>query len=204
VFFEEQSPATIEHSSFTAIVANSTNTPISGGPSTIRNNRTSGILINGPALVEGNEVVESEEPYQGDKQYGSAIDVQGGEGWIVRDNTVSGFLGDTAIEASRASAGEISDNVVVDSRTGIHLGREGQVVEGNQITGGLVGIVTNGSPSLTGNRVEGAAERGLVLWGAPVLRDNHSCGNGENLFIAPAATPDIDESNEICPDTASE
>jgi len=52
--------------------------------------------------------------------------------------------------------------------------------------------------------VTGVSGRGLALVGSPVLRDNRSCGNGENLWIAEGATPDIDESNEICPDTESE
>jgi hypothetical protein len=204
VFLEERSPATIEDSSFAAVVANSTNTPTSGGPSTIRNNRTHGILINGPALVEGNEVFAHEVPLWSDGQYGSGIDVQGGEGWIIRANTVTGFLDDTAIVASRTSSGEIVDNVVVDSRTGIHLGAGSHVVEGNEVSGGDTGIVTSlGSSSLlAGNSVTGAAGRGLVLLGSPILRGNHSCGNGENLWIAEGSTPDIDDSNEICPDPA--
>jgi len=207
VQIEEQSPATIEDSSFGAVVANSANTRTYGGPSTIRNNRTHGILINGSALVEGNEVVAPEVSLWSDKQYGSAIDVQGGEGWVIRDNTVTGFRNDVAIDAWRVSAGEIVRNTVVDSQTGINLGARSHVVEGNEISGGDVGIVTiTGSAStLTGNSVSGVSGRGFaLLGGSPVLRHNHSCGNGENLWIGEGATPDIDESNEICPDTASE
>jgi nitrous oxidase accessory protein NosD len=204
VFFEEQSPATIEDSRFAAVVANSTNTRTSGGPSTIRNNRTHGILIHGPALVEGNEVVAPEESLWPDTQYGSAIDVQGGDGWVIGDNTVTGFGDDFAINASRGRAGEITENVIVDSRTGIYLGAGSHEVVGNRISGGDDGILQGaGSSSITGNSVTGVSGRGFALGGSPVLRDNHSCGNGENLWIAEGATPDIDESNEICPDIAS-
>ena len=205
VFFEEQSPATLEDSSFAAVVANSTNTRISGGPATVRDNRTHGILINGSAVVEGNEVVAPEASLWPDKLYGSAIDVQGGEGWIIRDNSVTGFVDDIAIEASRASGGEITDDVVRDALLGIHLGAGDHVVEGNEVSGGDTGIITTigSAATLTGNGVTGVTGLGFSLAGSPVLRDNHSCGNGENVRVVEGATPDMDESNEICPDTES-
>jgi hypothetical protein len=33
---------------------------------------------------------------------------------------------------------------------------------------------------------------------APILRDNVLCAEGEVLEMAGTATPDIDESNEVC------
>ncbi len=43
-----------------------------------------------------------------------------------------------------------------------------------------------------------------IAVGSPVLRDNRSCGNGTNLIVADTATPDIDDSNEICEDAPAD
>ena len=78
---------------------------------------------------------------------------------------------------------------------------------GNSITGGRTGIVTTGgSAQLSGTSVEGASNRGIAIGSdaSPVLRDNHACGNGEDLWVADTASPDIDDSNEICQDEAAE
>ena len=78
-----QSPVTIEDSEFELIVANTRRLGRSGGPATIRGNRTRGILFNGSVLVEGNELVGSDE--YPESPVGSGIDVEAGKGWTIRD-----------------------------------------------------------------------------------------------------------------------
>jgi hypothetical protein len=107
-----------------------------------------------------------------------------------------------AMAAAGAGAQRLlaSDGEIVVDQTG--SGRAG-----NSITGGRTGIVTTGSSAqLSGNTVEGAWNRGVTIGGdaTAVLRDNHACGNGQNLWVADAANPDIDDSNEICEDGLSE
>ena len=80
------------------------------------------------------------------------------------------------------------------------LPARGTIVD-NIVRGGEVGIIAESAASISGNDVEGAEARGIVIiGGSPVVRSNRSCGNGEKLFVADAATPDIDDSNQICAD----
>lgn len=80
------------------------------------------------------------------------------------------------------------------------------MVSGNTISGGRSGIsVVSGSMALDGNEVTGASGRGIAIGGdSPVLTNNMSCGNEENLWVADTATPAIDDSNEICDDEVAE
>jgi parallel beta-helix repeat protein len=200
VFFEEASPATIENSTFGAIVANTVgNTSTPGGPSTIRNNRTRGIAFSGPALVEGNELIADEETEA--DFYGSGIDLEAGDGWVIKDNVLVGFPGSAAIAILGKWTGTISSNTLTDNEVGISAGSGDSVIEGNTITGGGAGIIlTGGSATVADNVVEGVSRRGIGIGDTSRARlsGNRSCGNGENLFVANCADPAIDDSNEIC------
>ena len=113
---------------------------------------------------------------------------------------------DVAIQATLAPS-NITGNTLTDNSMGLSLGSEDHTVTGNSITGGRTGIVTTGgSAPLSGNTVEGASNRGIAIGGdaTALLRDNRACGNGENLWVADAANPDIDDSNEICEDGLTE
>ena len=71
--------------------------------------------------------------------------------------------------------------------------------------GGAIGVVIDsGTPTLTGNTIEGATESGVrVGRGAdPILSDNRICDNGTNLVIGEGAEP-VMEGNDICPDQAT-
>jgi hypothetical protein len=199
VHVDEQSPVTVEGSTFHAIVANTDNTPLVGGPVTIRDNTTQGIAFNGSALVEGNTLVAGTESMF-DEFYGSGIDVQAGEGWLIKDNTVKGFLRGTAIDVPRGAMGTVSGNTLTDNQIAIKTASD-SVFEGNVVTGGETGIATSlGAAMLDGNTVTGVSGRGLALDGHPTLSGNSSCDNGENLWVADGATPVIDDSNAICED----
>jgi nitrous oxidase accessory protein NosD len=199
VHVDEQSPVTIEDSTFRAIVANTDNTPLVGGPATIRGNTTQGIAFSGSALVEGNTLIAGAESMF-DDFFGSGIDVQAGEGWLIKDNTVRGFSRGTAIDVPSGAIGTVSGNTLSDNQIAIETASD-SVVEGNVVTGGEAGLVTSlGSPTLTGNTITGVSGPGLALDGHPTLSGNSSCDNGENLWVADNATPVIDDSNEICED----
>lgn len=199
VHVDEQSPVTIEDSEFYAIVANTDNTPLVGGPATIRGNTTQGIAFNGSAVVEGNTLIAGAESMF-DGFYGSGIDVQAGEGWVIKDNVVRGFLRATAIDVPQGALGTVSGNTLADNQVAINTASD-SVFEGNVVTGGGEGIVSSlGSPTLTDNTVTGVSGEGLALSGSPILSGNTSCDNGQNLWVAEDATPEIDDTNEVCPD----
>ncbi len=203
VHVDEQSPITIEGSSFRAIVANVSNTELVGGPATIRNNTTEGIAFNGSALVEGNTIVVGGDSAT-DDFYGSGIDVEAGDGWIIQGNTVTGFSRATAIDVPSGTLGTVSGNTLSDDKIAIQNASD-SLFENNVITGGETGIATSlGSPTLTGNTISGVSGNGLALDGQPTLSGNTSCDNGENLWVAEGATPLIDDSNEICEDAPAE
>lgn len=105
------------------------------------------------------------------------------------------------------AAGSIEDNSLIDNGSGISLGGDADQVIGNTISGGRNGItITTGSTALDDNKVTGASGRGLAIGSgsSPVLTGNVSCENGENLWVADDAAPDIDETNEICEEQAAE
>jgi nitrous oxidase accessory protein len=175
-----------------------------GDGAVIRENTVEGVLVRGvgvfhtPAalLIEGNTILDAP---------GYGIEIQVGSP-TARGNIVSG-AGTAGISAS-ASGSNLLDNRLSDNPTGIlFTAREGQVT-GNVVRGGLTGIMVSAATSsleLAANDVEGASVRGMsLLSGSPTLRDNRLCGNGENLWVAEGATPDIDDSNEICEDAPVE
>jgi hypothetical protein len=210
VFVDERSDVTIEDSAFYAIVANlELDAEQFGGPATIRNNTTQGIVFQGPALVEGNTLIASPDNEPG--TFGSGIVSGQGDGRVIRDNRVEGFRG-TAIRDNqilpgqvlqRDGIGTISGNLLVDNDGAISA-RDETVVQGNTVTGGTTGIiVTGGSPELLENEVSGVTGQGLRLAETPLLQGNTSCGNRQNIWIAEDADPSIDDSNEICEDVAT-
>ena len=113
---------------------------------------------------------------------------------------------DVAVSIAQGPTPAIIDNEFMDNDSAIVLvGGPGQgpnaVITGNSISGGENGILINGGrSSVTGNTIEGASRRGIFISGAaaPTLRDNSLCGNGTDLEVLDSASPDIDESNEIC------
>ena len=126
----ERSPVTVEDSVFEFIIVNTSSSGRTGGPATIRGNRTRGIAFNGAALVEGNELVGSED-YR-DQAFGSGIDVEGGDGWTIRDNVVRDFSDATAIMVAPRATGTIYRNTLTDNRIGISVGRSNSVIESNR------------------------------------------------------------------------
>jgi len=194
----ERSPVTVEGSHFGVIDVNTGDVPSgSGGPATIRNNRAAAIIFDGSALVEGNEVSYP----AADGEFDAVIEVQGGEGWVIRDNVVRDSTSDFgAIAAGPPSgAGEITGNTLANNDVGMSVSND-SLVEGNTITDGTVGIiVAGGSPELIDNSVEGLEGVGISIGMArPSLSDNRSCGNGTDLRILARANPVIDDSNEFC------
>ena len=87
------------------------------------------------------------------------------------------------------------------------LGSGSHLVAGNTIHGGLSRLViVGGEAELTDCVIGGVSGRGFAIGAAsgPTLSRNRSCGDGENLWVDDGATPDIDESNEICEDAPAE
>lgn len=96
---------------------------------------------------------------------------------------------------------DVNGNRLTDNRVGVLFAARAGEVTNNTVRGGDVGITLSTSVLASGNDVEGATGSGiLVSFGTPMLRDNRSCGNDTNLNVADMASPDIDESNEICED----
>jgi len=191
---------------------------LSGGPhiygfgfgdgAVVSNNTIEGALVrgigafngSGSFLIEGNTIIADGPSVAGTAgRAQSGIDIEAGSP-TVRGNSVTGA-------ASRgiyvtAAGTSVDSNQLSGNEIGIMFHAGDGTVSNNVVRGGQSGITIGaGAALVTGNDVEGAETHGLVVInGSPVLRDNHSCGNGENLFTADAATPDIDDSNEICQD----
>jgi hypothetical protein len=207
---KERSPVTVENSRFGRLELNTgdliahfmkpvPDIPVSmiGGPGTARGNKANHILLEGPALVEGNEVGPSTED-------APAIGIASGEDWIIRDNVVHGStFGGGAILVADVITGDglIAGNTLTDNTSGITLG-SAALVEGNSVTDGDVGIiiVLDGTPALVDNVVEGMSKVGISIgpWAEPVLTGNRSCGNDKDIRVFGTREFVIDESNEIC------
>ncbi len=181
---------------------------ISGpGPILIEGNRISdpgslGIRIGRNTGAEGFEPTVRNNTIEGASTSGISV-TEGGAPRIV-SNTLSG--NGVGISWGGVS-GTIEDNTLVDNPLGLSLRGGADTVSGNTVSGGRAGIlVASGSMVLDGNEVTGAGERGIAISGeaSPVLTGNVSCENGENLWVAEDATPEIDDSNEICEDGAQE
>ncbi len=121
--------------------------------------------------------------------------------------TVSGnqFTGNTqAVNVSHATA-TIRDNTFVNNMNAMTLSVAAGEVSGNTVRGGDYGVsvVSAGAPSITGNTIENATARGILVGGgtSPSITGNSICGSAINLFVQSNATPTVG-ANEVCPDGA--
>ncbi len=121
---------------------------------------------------------------------GGHADIVGNE---IRGATSAGIV--AGLDPVNIAGNSLWDNQVAISGAS----REGSIAD-NVVRGGGAGIALLGDLEVSGNDVEGVTARGIVILrgSSSILRDNRSCGNGENLFVAEGATPDIDDSNEFC------
>jgi hypothetical protein len=167
-------------------------------PAIVRENHAVGVTIDGPAVVERNVIRLGDEPDEPVSDF-FGIDARSGDGWIVRDNDVSGFA--TGIDVRLGSSGLIEGNILADNTTGILARTTDTEVVGNVVRGGETGIRTEvGVRSVVDNTVKGAGIGVEVRLGSsPTLSGNTLCGNGVNLSIAEGAEPVL-ETNEICED----
>lgn len=124
----------------------------------------------------------------------------------IEDNTISraGLVG-ISVRGFSMSDGQpaVIGNVLRDSGNAIDWDGPDGLIEDNVVSGGRQGIrVGRGSPTVSGNNIEGVEGRGLFLdlGASPALSGNTSCGNGENLVVGEGASPMIDDTNEICED----
>lgn len=118
---------------------------------------------------------------------------------VIEGSTFHGL--ETAITVHDSATASIRENVFTDNATAVSVGKSNAIIEGNTVTGGGSGFVlTSVKPELTRNTVSEVAGPAVSITGAaaPILRDNTLCAVGEVLEIADTATPDIDESNEVC------
>jgi nitrous oxidase accessory protein NosD len=114
---------------------------------------------------------------------------------------------DMGISSMTGEVVSVEGNQLSDNAVAIYISSPGSLVADNVIAGGRSGIVLAGGVALTGNSVEGVSGRGISISGGAthaVLSGNHSCDNGENLWVAESAAPAIDDSNDICEAIASE
>lgn len=174
-----------------------------GDGTTIRNNRFTGaapmaIRFGEPAdvLVEGNEISDRDV----------AINTSNGMGpAVIKGNTISGSTR-TAISAD-GSTGQVVDNVITDTVLGISWSGEGGLVADNTFSGGATGIIVGaGTSRVEGNTVEGAENRGLLVYPSAVaeLSGNTLCGNYVNLEVRDGAEVTDDGTNEVCEDAPAE
>jgi nitrous oxidase accessory protein NosD len=161
---------------------------------------SAGITVMVPASVQidANEIVDPDD-------WGILFSFgPGAEGrtLAVTGNTVSG-----ALIAGLSTAGvdglEVTGNTFTGNGTAIAWNAKHGTIADNVIGPGGAGIVIGeGAPEVVRNTIEGQTGRGLVVGAStsPTLRDNRSCGNNENFFLDPTATPLLEGGNEFCQD----
>lgn len=104
-----------------------------------------------------------------------------------------------------ARGGTYTGNQVIDSHTGLLIAGSDATFVDNIITGGQNGIaISDGSPRLEGNSVEGA-EVGLLLtaFATPTMIDNTFCGNTTDVLAPVGAEPPDLSGNTVCNGAAS-
>ena len=207
LLIKERSPATVEGNHFGILEFNTGDLiahfmrPVSdipdsmiGGPGTVRGNRANHIILEGSALVEGNEVGPT-------TQESPAIGIASGEDWIVRDNVVRGSTFDSGAILAALGQGLIAGNTLTDNSVGISVA-DRALVERNTISDGEVGIIVSIAEEITlvDNVVEGMDRVGISIgpWSDPVLTGNRSCNNGQDIQVFGTRELTIDDSNEIC------
>ena len=189
-----ESQATVERSELGSVFAEA---PPEGEQHVVRDSQlTFGTLSRGKILVEGNVYTLVPELAND-----SHVIIEGGEGWVIRNNTLDGaqgFSGAIDIQ-SPAGPGTIEGNTFTGNRYGIVLAND-SVIQDNQISDGDIGVrLLGGEPRLVGNTVEGMSQFGVnMAFSDPVLQGNRLCGNETDLFIGSGSDPTIDDSNEIC------
>ncbi len=144
-----------------------------GPDSVIRGNAIDGSTVMGIGIFGGTALVEGNtitDPGE------SGIYLASNSPSIARGNRISGArIGGISVENSRSSlvANTLDGNVV-----GIVWDAAAGEIDGNTVSGSSVGIqVDAGSPVLTGNIV---------------------CDNDQDVLVSDRATPENDETNEIC------
>ena len=195
----------------------------------VRDNRITGTLVQGIGMYSSGNVLIEGNHFSDLTGIGINLDpdpVVPGVDLIVRDNTVAGasrgieiaqgaaamvegntLTDNEAAVRSQGSSGRIAGNLLFDNRIGLSLIDYPGEITDNVIEGGGAGILIQGGSSLIdGNDVTGHSGRAISIGGdsTATLTDNRSCDNGENLWIADTAEPDIDDSNEICEDATTE
>ncbi len=115
------------------------------------------------------------------------------------------FTGNTqAINVSRATA-TIRDNMFVSNTNAMTLSGAAGEVAGNSVRGGDYGvsIVSAGAPVITGNTIENATARGILVGGgtSPTIEGNTICGSALNIEVRSDAAPAVG-ANDVCPDEA--
>ena len=198
----EQSPATIQDNIIVGeLQASTADHAPAGGRSVIRGNRVSGINFQGPALIEGNEI-RIHELWTEDQPM--AIQIMSGQGWVIRDNTISGY--DTAIRGwDPLDEGTIDGNEIVGNFNGI-MGAGVATVTDNVLRDHRATALSGyDARSYFEDNVIEANELGLSYRGdPPTMNGNRICDNAENVRpLRGGDRPDA-ATNDICPDDRSE
>lgn len=131
-------------------------------------------------------------------------DVEGGPA-IVADNAVSGAT-QAGISIDGSIAGEIRGNRVEGGRLGVQVSSDRiELVADNTVRRSQVGIVIEtGSSEVAGNDVsDGMVGMTIASGASPSLSGNVLCGNERNLVEGADSGATIDDTNQICADTAT-
>ncbi|MFV2064158.1 MAG: right-handed parallel beta-helix repeat-containing protein, partial [Chloroflexota bacterium] len=170
------------------------------GDVSIRNNaflgNREGAISNGngernDVIIEGNDFVEN----------GTAVRV-GDRGWFqVKGNSFAG--GQVGVRFSDGAPGSIVENDFRDlESSAIESRSAGPLIDGNTISGGLVGIVLRASDSwLMGNTIEGVRGTAIAVDASsdPKVVGNKLCDNGVGLDI-PQGVGSTIGGNSTCTD----
>lgn len=202
---------------FTRIVGPTASTPTFEG-NTITAQRIS-VWAGGPLTIRKNTLLDGATVLLGDSGgivEGNDIDGSisgGGDGTIIRDNTIRG--GGEPSDGRPGSAIAVSGtaivdhNEIVDSPYGIDITGSGATpqISRNTIRGStsMAIFVDAGTvPTIDGNTIENNAIGIGVLrvTTTPILTDNTFCGNGTDLAV-PDGSPLTLAGNTVCPDAAS-
>jgi len=199
VFFEEESPATIENSIVDGTIRLHTNTaPPTDEPQVVRGNTAAAIMLRGNAVVADNVMDQAQIPEE--DRHDIAIDVDNGE-YLISGNEISHYP--TGITVNGPGAATIENNTLTDNNTAIVDGSTSdQVIDGNTISGGGGGIFVTGSGTHTvsENTISGLSRRAIGIngVGSVLLSGNHACGNGEDLYVSSGSEAVIEDDNEFC------
>jgi nitrous oxidase accessory protein NosD len=192
---DRASDVTIEGSTVGIVIAETDN---DAEPRIIRDNVIKGqIWSAGPTVIEGNEFPAGPER----AEIEAMIIIQGGQGWVVRDNVFAGAVGVyPALEVQGSlGSGTIEGNTFTDNEIALTISND-SLIRDNTFTGGDVGIRMNGgAPELIDNTVENMSDIGVSLaFTDPILTGNRLCGSPRDLFIGTGSEPVIADDNDIC------